>query len=156
MKRIASLLALLLCIGCVEELSPPEIMIDISPVNVGIREISPDTDLYHFDLQLYNLGDKELRIDSVDYRGDQFCSFTFEGPDVWEMGKNESAFIRGWYDPVAPGEDHISMEIVSNADNYPLFVVPICGKAVPAGTTEAEFPVCQIPPAEPANCEDPQ
>jgi hypothetical protein len=154
MRRVALALVFATLVGCDDELEPPKIDIDISPVNVGIHSTSPDAGTYHFDLQLINIGEETLVIQSVDYRGDQNCAFTFDGPDLLEMGENESSFVRGWYDPVVEGEDQIAMDVVSNAVNYPTMVVPICGKAVPPGTEDAGMPVCQVPPADQPDCEE--
>jgi hypothetical protein len=156
MRRIVLPLTLLVFAACAEELSPPRIEIDISPVNLGIHQIDPDAEHYHFDLQLINKGEQKLIIESVTYRGDQNCSFTFEGPDKMEMGKNESSFIRGWYVPTIEGEDQIEMLVVSNSDKYDNLIVPICGKAVPLGTEDpGALPVCVLPPADQPDCEAP-
>jgi len=149
------MLLLVACVGCGDEMEPPKIEIDVSPVNLGIHSTSPDAGPYHFDLQLYNRGEETLVLESVDYRGDQNCAFTFEGPDVWEMGENQSSFVRGWYEPVLEGEDQIAMEVISNAVNYPTLVVSICGLAVPPGTEDAEMPVCKVPPSDQPDCENP-
>ena len=155
MKRVVLALLIVICAGCDDELDPPEIWIDISPVNLGIHTTAADAGAYHFDLQLINRGEEQLIIQSVDYRGDQNCAFTFEGPDMFEMGENESSFIRGWYEPVVAGDDQIAMDVISNAHNYPTLVVPICGRAVPPGTEDATMPECQVPPADQPDCEDP-
>jgi len=134
--------------------TPPEIMIDISPVNVGIRSIDPELDPLHFDLQLTNRGDKTLSIESVTFRGDTNCAFTFDGPDYFDLGYEDTAFIRGWYQPTVAGEDQLAMEVVSNAENYPTLVVPICGKGVEPGTTDVEPATCEVPPEDQADCEE--
>jgi hypothetical protein len=154
MRRIVAAFALLACAGCEDELTGPEIFIDISPVNLGVHAVAPDAGAYDFDLQLTNRGDRKLVLSSVDYRGDQNCAFTFQGPDLWEMGKDESAFIRGFYEPAIAGEDQIAMEVVSNADNFPNLIVPICALAVPAGTQDAGPPVCEVPLASQPDCEE--
>jgi hypothetical protein len=155
MRRVALAFLFVVCAGCEEEPTPPEIGIDVSPVNLGIHSTEADGGPYQFDLQLTNNGEENLVLESVTYRGDQYCSFTFEGPDVWEMSESESAFIRGWYDPTNPGEDQIAMEVVSNASNFPTLVVPICGKAVPPGTADAGVLECEVPPTGQADCEEP-
>jgi len=156
MRRAVLSFLFVACAGCEAQLEPPEIGIDISPVNLGIHSIAADAGLYHFDLQLTNNGEETLVLESVSYRGDQNCSFTFEGPDTMELSENESSFVRGWYEPTISGEDQIAMEVLSNASNFPKLVVPICGKAVPPGTEDAGMPVCQVPPQEQPDCPAPQ
>ena len=138
--------------GC-DTSSPPEIGIDISPVNVGIRSTDPDLPPLHFDLQLYNRGEEVLVISSLEVRGDENCAFAFEGPDRSELGYGESAFIRGWYQPMVAAEDHIALYITSNSHVDPVLVVPVCGKGVPPGTEEATDPVCVVPAADQPDCE---
>ncbi len=154
MKTILISVALLglLVVGCDEGAGPPEIAIDVSPVDVGPRSVDPDVSPLHFDLQLYNGGGDVLAISSVTYRGDVNCAFTFEGPDRTELGPEESAFIRGWYKPEVVDLDHIAMEVVSNADNFPLLVVPICGKGVEPGTLIVRPYECVVPEPDQPDC----
>jgi hypothetical protein len=159
MRRVVLSLLFVACVGCEEELAPPEIGMDIPMTeageyvaNLGIHVVDSDAGPYEFNLQLVNKGEEKLVIESVSYRGDQNCSLALEGPDVMEMGENESAFLHGSYDPTILGEDQIAMEVVSNASNYPRLVVPICGKAVLPGTEDAGMPECQVPPQEQPDC----
>lgn len=131
---------------------PAEIGIDLSPVYVGIRSTNAELDPYQWDMQIYNRGEELLEIEDVTFRGDQNCAFDFEGPDLWTLGQEEAAFVRGYYKPTVAAEDHIAMEITSNAENYPVFVVPICGLAVEPGTEDAEDIVCEVPPADQPDC----
>lgn len=156
MRPIVVMLALVALIGCDDELSQPEIWIDLSPVNLGIHEIDPDAGPFDFNLQLSNRGEKKLVIESVVYRGDQNCSLTFDGPDLWELGEEESAFIQGHYLPTVAAVDQVAMTVYSNSQQNAELVVPICGKAVPAGTEDpGDDPVCQVPPADQPDCENP-
>jgi hypothetical protein len=155
MKRVIVALLFLVCAGCEDELKPASIWIDVSPVNLGVHSTAEDAGPYHFDLQLINIGEEKLVLESVEYRGDQNCAFTFEGPDVWEMNANQSSFVRGWYEPTVPAEDQIAMTVMSNADNYPELIVPICGLAVPPETEDAVPIECQVPPDDQPNCESP-
>ena len=156
MRPIALVLVLVALSGCDEGLKPPKIWIDLSPVNLGIHEIDPDAGPYDFNLMLSNRGEEKLVIQSVVYRGDQNCSLTFEGPDLWELGEEEAAFIQGHYLPTVPGEDQVAMTVYSNSKSNAELVVPICGKAVPAGTEDpGEQPVCQVPPVDQPDCENP-
>ena len=139
--------------GCTSsEALPPEISVDISPVNVGVW--STDAAPLHFDLQLRNTGEEALVIQQVIIRGDTRCSFAFQGPDKEQISGKEASFIRGWYDPDSVGEDHLAIEVTSNATNYTTFVIPLCGKGVSPGTTDAEAAECAIPPADQGDCQD--
>lgn len=141
--------------GCQEALTPAEISIDISPVYVGIRSTSPDTGPVQFDLQLINRGEEVLEIESMEVRGDQRCSFRFDGPDRMVLGENEASFIRGWYQPTVPGDDQIALEIVSNSHIDSPLIVPVCGRGVAPGTTDAGAPPsCNVPPPDQADCPD--
>jgi len=150
--RMGVALILLACVGCTG--TPPQISIDVSPVNVGIRSIDPELEPRHFDLQFTNRGEQTLIIESVTWRGDQNCAFDFEGPDVTELGEDDAAFVRGYYKPTVAAEDQIAMEVVSNSEEHSTLIVPICGKGVEPGTTDAEPPVCQVPPGDQPDCEE--
>ncbi|MDJ0764028.1 MAG: hypothetical protein QNJ97_13685 [Myxococcota bacterium] len=154
MKKYVVLFALLIMAACEEDaLSPPEIWIDLSPVNLDVRVVDPELGPRTFDLQLTNRGEETLKIESMVVRGDQNCAFSFDGPDTLVMGENGSAFIRGYYNPIVTGEDQIALEVNSNAHNFATLVVPVCGKAVPLGTTEPiDPPICQVPPPGQSNC----
>jgi len=149
MKAALSMLVVA-CAACTA--TPPQISVDVSPVNVGVRSIDPDLDPRHFDLQFTNRGEQTLIIESVTWRGDQNCAFDFEGPDVSELGEDDAAFLRGFYKPTVVGEDQIAMEVVSNSEEHATLIVPICGKGVEPGTVDAEPPVCQVPPDDQPDC----
>ena len=139
--------------GCTEELDPPEIWIDISPVNVGARSIDLAVEPRRFDLQLTNRGEEVLVIDSIAIKGDQNCAFEFIGPDINELAQDERAFIRGWYGPTIAADDQIALEINSNCVVFPTLVVPVCGRGVPPGTEDAGPPlVCNVPPPDQPDC----
>lgn len=145
-------LAAVLLAGCASD--PPEISIDVSPINVGVWSTDPSAEARRFDFQLINEGGGVLSIESVSFRGDQNCAFTFEGPDYTELGEGDAGFVRGWYAPTVEGEDHIAMDVVSNAENYPTFTVAICGKAVALGSQDTTpIEACQDPPSDQPDCE---
>lgn len=154
MRRLILLLGLLPLLACEEGNIPAEIWIDISPVNVGVRSTSPDAGSLHFDLQITNRGDEILAIERLESSGDQNCHFTFDGPDKSDLGKEESAFIRGWYQPVIPAGDQIALLVYSNADNVNPLVVPICGRGINEGDPFRKAPLCIVPPEEQEDCPD--
>ena len=154
MRKLAVLLLLLACSACEEELDPPEITGAIRALWVGAR--STEDDPRSFDLQLFNTGEDVLIIEKFKVRGDQNCAFEIPGPDITEISKDDSAFIRGWYDPWRIAVDQISIEITSNADNLPLFIVPICGEGIAeeADPKSYEPMTCNIPPPGQPDCEE--
>ena len=147
---VTGILALLpACQG--EESTPPEIVVDVNPVYVGIRSITADEPI-GFDLQIYNRGSETLKLNMLEVRGDQNCAFTFQGPDIEQLVKDQSAFVRGWYKPTVVAVDQIALYIRSNAPRSPL-IVPVCGRGVLDGTTDAvEPPKCVIPPDSQPDC----
>jgi len=152
MKNRIGVFVLLACLGCEEEISPPEISIELSPIRVPDFELFADAGPHHFDYQLLNRGDEVLKIESVVFRGDQYCSFEFQGPDRMEVTQSEPAFIRGWYRPQGQTEDQIAMEVMSNSHIHNPLVVPICGRGVqPDADAGADFE-CQVPPAGQPDC----
>ena len=139
-------------VGCAEDLTPPEIWIDYSPINlgvVGLDELDGSVELH---VQLTNRGDDLLVIDGVTLRADTRCSMSFNGPDLTELPNEESAFIQLSYSPTEEGDDHLSLEISSNADNYPLLVVPICSRVVSSVSDSDEAMSCTEPAADQADC----
>jgi hypothetical protein len=163
----------LMVLGCVsflmaceqQTITPAQIGVDISPVYVGMRSTNPSIGPIHFDLQVYNTGDQVLTISSVTARGDQHCAFIFEGtadcadpcrtpsPDRVTLGKNEAAFIRGYYQPTVAADDFIALDVASNSQRDSTLIIPICGRGVAPGTTDAgDPPTCINPPSTQANC----
>lgn len=117
---------------------PASITVGLSPVNYGVVEVGGQT-LYH-DMQLTNTGGDLLTIESIYLHGDHRCSFDFEGPDSVEIPGTQSTFLRLWYVPEEAGEDQVTVEIVSNADNFASFEVGLCGLAVDKGQGEGTEP----------------
>ncbi len=147
------LFGLLLAAGCAEE-APPKIAVSLAPVNLGVHVVAPDMGAYSFNLQVINMGEETLVIDSTKIVGDTNCAFTFEGPDVDELELDQSAFLLIHYDPVVAGEDQTAIEIVSNAKNAKTLEVPMCATAVNEGDPAPPVPECEIPPADQADCSD--
>lgn len=147
-----SLIAMAACSDGDSESTPPSIHVDVNVMNLAVRTTNPDLEPLHFDLQIYNRGDEVLVIENVRDHGDDNDAFTISGPDITELQKNESAFIRGWYSPSVVGDDTINLEIRSNDPCRTLLTVPVCGRAVAPGTTDViEPPSCEAP-ADPSDC----
>ncbi len=153
MRKLAVLLILLACLACEEDLTPPEITGAARVLWLG--DFALDAEPEPFDLSIYNTGEETLKIEKLEVRGDQYCSFTISQPDLTELGENDVAFIRGWYDPERVASDQIAIEITSNAVNLPLFIIPICGLGkTPEDTTDYEPMTCNIPPPSQPDCEE--
>ncbi len=154
MKKLLLIVAVFACFAACEEesLSPPEIRPDLSPIPVGTHYT--DADPYVFNLMIQNRGEQTLVISSVVARGDQNCAFTWEGPAEAELEYNDSTFIKGTYDPSVAGEDQVALEITSNAENFPLLEIPVCGKAVAPGDDMGEDITCDLPPSDQEDCEE--
>jgi hypothetical protein len=151
MKRRMGFVLLAACSGQ-EEAGPAQITVDWSPVTLGVVGL-PMEEEFHFDMQFTNIGGELLTLESVSVKGDSRCAFSFDGPDITEIATTESAFIRGYYAPPSEGEDQIAIEVVSNAKDYPEFVVSICAAAVPSDSVDStEEPVCQGPAPSASNC----
>ena len=140
--------------GCAGELAPPEIWIDYSPINLGVVGIDEIGDAVEFHIQLTNRGDELLIIDDVSIRGDSRCSMTVNGPDLTELPNEESAFIQLTYSPPEVGDDHLALEVASNADNYSVLIVPICSRVVETVSDSDESISCIEPPADQADCSE--
>jgi hypothetical protein len=77
-------------------------------------------------------GTKKLTINKVRLVGDERCSFKepeIEKLEISADRKSNSASIRVVYQPKTIGpEDHAALQVVSDAQNFPKFVIPICGR----------------------------
>lgn len=138
-------------LGC-SPATEPEITIDVSPVFVGDRLVDEAAPPFEFDLQLGNDGEKNLVIESAELRHDQNCAFDMVGPDITELVPGDAAFIQASYLPTVVAEDQIILVITSNAENFPEFIVPICGRGV--ATLDDTLPplACEVPPDSQPDC----
>jgi hypothetical protein len=138
----------------------PQICPDHGAHQIPFYILAPSTapEELTFTLTNCSTGGKPLVIEKVEITGDPRCHFTFN-PETdiqpsLEIKPGETGFIRAVYDPQALGEDHGQIRIYSNAQNFPLLVLPICAWAnpEPAGTGDAgvtgtdlmvEIPACK-------------
>ena len=169
MKSFLCLIALLF-VACGEredgDLDPPQISVDVSPLWVGDRSIAEEAPPKEFNLQIRNTGEQTLTISNVRLRADQNCAFRWEGPDITEIKADDSAFIRGWYEPTVRGEDNVALVIESNSDTLATLVVPICGRGLlqeeidqqndedTEGGTSSDIPICDVPPDDLEDCDE--
>lgn len=157
MIRFLFLLVFLLGTSCEEEqFSPAEINFDLQPLYAWTR-ISNDKP-YAFDIQIFNSGDEQLVLElPIEVVGDSRCSFSFSGPTKTKLGRNESAFVRGFYQPEKTGEDHILLRFKSNSETFPVFDFYVCGLGIkgddPEPTQNLE---CKKPEPNQSDCSEEQ
>lgn len=88
-----------------------------------------------FTIQLSNSGGRPLIIEQARILGDLRCSFS--QPAILRasaFSHGRSALLLIGYRPSAPGDDDVMLEVTSNASNFPVLHVPICGTGYdPAG-----------------------
>ncbi len=143
------------------ENEPPQILPALNPIAYGNFAPEPsDTDTCGgerpciYDLQLVNTGNQPLEITGVEVRGDANCAIPdppeFEsGGQTATVSGHDSIFLHLEYTPggTTPsplGKDQISMEITSNASDYPSLLISICGCVVEGDPTTAELCACNL------------
>ncbi len=88
-------------------------------------------------------GNRKLTISKLVLAGDSRC--VFSEPEIFPgkvVDPGDQITLRTVYKPTAVGEDHAALIIESDAQNYPKFVIPICGKVIdkPAPGADAGTP----------------
>jgi hypothetical protein len=153
MKELGYALALMItCFGCEEDPDPPEIWSDIPVVYVGARSIAPEIGAFEFNIRLGNAGDEMLIIESLTVKGDQNCSFVFEGPSNLKIGPTTASYVKGEYKPTVAGEDHVAIIITSNSVKNGVATIPVCGIGVNPGAEEPDAISCNVPPPDQPDC----
>ena len=149
--KISIVLLILFGLACEEEYSPPSIYTQLSPLFLDDHSIG---EVYDFDILITNRGDEVLKIERIEVKGDETCAFKFEGPDINELGKDQYGFIRGFYQPQVQGYHQIALHVISNAEDYPDFIIPVCAIAIPAGSSPPTetLPKCSAPPETQPDC----
>jgi hypothetical protein len=102
---------------------------------------SPFPGAYEYDLIIDNYGADPLTITDIRVVGDDRCAlkgltWAPMGEPIPSLG---SVTVQMFYDPPDAGDDSLFIEIDSNAENFALFPVNICGTGI-------------LPPAMPMNC----
>ncbi len=95
------------------------------PVNGDVREMA---------VLITNCtkGQAKLVIDKVVLKGDDRCAMSEPEVETKEVlpGLNNAVSIRITWKPKAAGRDDAAIFIHSNAKNYPILEVPVCGTAI--------------------------
>jgi hypothetical protein len=75
-------------------------------------------------------GNKKLTISKVVIVGDSRCSYSEAEVEAKEVAPGKDMLIRTVYKPKTPGVDMAGIHIISDAQNYKPFVLPLCGRAL--------------------------
>jgi hypothetical protein len=114
----------------------------------------PIDETYRDSVEITNMGEKVLTIYSVVARGDTSCAFVepeLRDPDggvPLNINPQETILFSFRFAPPAaqnracsatdPGEVYTALvEFTSNAENYPVLRIPMCGRGIPAGSPPA-------------------
>jgi len=150
--------------GCGDESgdgpTEPRIVPQQSPYNLGVVPILGATaeeeqarqQERSFTIQLANGGGERLEIATARILGDVRCSFSQPGIlRGTAFARGRSAVLLLGYRPATPGDDDVMLEVRSNAANFPVLLLPICGVAYdPATTVDMPLPrACREPSLEP-------
>jgi len=87
-------------------------------------------------LEIQNVGEKDLVITSIIARGNEGCAFVdpeLRDPDAGvplTVKPQETVLFSFRFSPPAVGRYNALLEIKSNAENYPVLKVPLCGLGV--------------------------
>ena len=117
----------------------PQILPRESPICVSRMDVTVG-DSRNVPMDFTNRGRQTLVIDSADLTGDTRNAFQIQGLDSMRVEYNDFAIVQMRYTPPEAGWDTATLEIRSNAQNFPLLRVFILGRAIPAdldaGTTD--------------------
>ena len=107
----------------------------------------PTDESYRDSLEVTNMGEKVLTIYSVVARGDTSCAFVdpeLRDPDggvPLNINPQETILFSFRFAPPAPqpeGQAYTALvEFTSNAENYPVLRIPMCGRGVDPGSPPA-------------------
>jgi hypothetical protein len=112
----------------------PQVCLDQSKRKIPDLVLDPKAQGQEVSFILTNCstGHRKLTISRLVLAGDSRCVFTEPEIDpgkVIEPGGQIT--LRTVYKPTAVGEDHAALIVESDGQNYPKFVIPICGKVIP-------------------------
>jgi len=117
----------------------PQIGLDKTklPLTIGVNPNSAFIDVYWTITNCAGPNGRKLNIKGIGIAGDSGCFFSAE-PEieakVVDPGKQIS--MRVQFKPKAVGENHAAIYLVSDAQNYPTMILPVCVKVLdkaPAG-----------------------
>ena len=115
----------------------PQMCPNLTPIFFNNRLVSTETPV---NVLLENRGEEPMKISSIKVRGDTRCAFkkAMFSPAVGSsIEPGDSMVVRFKYvTPATAGEDHATIEIISDSENLPTLQIPVCGKAVTSSTTQ--------------------
>ncbi|MBW2731175.1 MAG: hypothetical protein JRH20_02215 [Deltaproteobacteria bacterium] len=85
-------------------------------------------------------GQGRLEITKIIVRGDARCAFTEPQIEKTDVDPGTATAVKIDWKPEAAGEDHAALVIFSNAQNFPVLVLPACSTAyieAPVAATDA-------------------
>ena len=103
----------------------------IEPVCRRIVIVKAQGQEVSFILTNCSTGNRKLTISKLVLAGDSRC--VFSEPEIYPgkvVDPGDQITLRTVYKPTAIGEDHAALIIESDGQNYPKFVIPICGKVI--------------------------
>lgn len=107
---------------------------DLSPIAFCTRTVNSTVAV---NVLVNNRGELPMKITSIKVRGDTRCAFKRAqfAPAVGStIEAGGSMVLRFQYvGPAQPGEDHAVIEVTSDAENFPILPVAVCGKTVAPG-----------------------
>lgn len=93
---------------------------------------------YEWVLLLQNQCDDQLKIDSVCLVGDSIDNFIIEGPVPTTVKRGDPGAVRVTYQRLTEGgPDNVAVIVKSNASDFPMLVVPVCGSVIADGQEKA-------------------
>ncbi|MFO0728010.1 MAG: hypothetical protein U1E65_29790 [Myxococcota bacterium] len=109
----------------------PQMCPSLTPIFFNLRKTTSTTAV---NLLLENRGEAPMKITSIKVRGDTRCAFknAMFAPAVGSsIEPGDSMVVRfKYFAPAAEGEDHATIEILSDSENLPTLNINVCGKSV--------------------------
>jgi hypothetical protein len=129
----------------------------------------PINQTYRDSLEITNTGDEVLTIKSVVARGDTSCAFVdpelrnSDGGVPLDINPQETVLFSFRFAPPSTGRFNALVEFTSNAQNFPVLRIPLCGIGVPpdagtnpvddAGVQQCGMLMCDdVSSADPTSC----
>ncbi len=111
---------------------PAQICPDISPLNMCSHAIGTETS---YNILLLNRGTQPYKLLGLQVRGDTACAvkeLRSDPPVGAEVAGGDAAIVNFKFAPVAGGDSHLTLEVTTDAENFPTLFVPFCGRGTDA------------------------